>query len=62
MRPPSAVLGLIIGQDRPQMPRTEDQHPVGDLSPVGPEYTIVVVTCSFSQQGGAVRRRSGIRA
>jgi hypothetical protein len=27
----------------------------------GPEYTIVAVTCFFSPQGGAVRRRSGIR-
>ena len=30
--------------------------------PVGFEYTIVAVTCSFSQQGVAVRRRSGTRA
>ena len=29
---------------------------------VGLEYTIVAVTCSFSQQGVAVRRRSGTRA
>jgi hypothetical protein len=29
---------------------------------VGLEYTIMAVTCFFSQQGGAVRRRSGIRA
>ena len=28
----------------------------------GLEYTIVAVTCSFSQQGVAVRRRSGTRA
>jgi hypothetical protein len=27
MGPPSVVLG----QDRPQMPFAEDQHPVGDL-------------------------------
>ncbi len=30
--------------------------------PVGLEYTIVAATCFFSQQGGAVRRRSGTRA
>jgi hypothetical protein len=29
---------------------------------VGLEYAIVAVTCFFSQQGGAVRRRSGTRA
>jgi hypothetical protein len=28
----------------------------------GLEYAIVAVTCFFSQQGGAVRRRSGTRA
>jgi hypothetical protein len=29
---------------------------------VGLEYTIGTVTCFFSQQGGAVKRRSGTRA
>jgi hypothetical protein len=33
-------------------------HPSG---PVGLEYTVVTVTCYFSQRRGAVRRRSGIR-
>jgi hypothetical protein len=23
-------MGLVLGQDRPQMPLAEDQHPVGD--------------------------------
>jgi transposase len=36
-------------------------HTAG-IDPVGLEYTIMAVTCFFSQQGGAVRRRSGIRA
>jgi hypothetical protein len=27
------VMGLVLGQDRPQMPLAEDQHPVGDLGP-----------------------------
>jgi hypothetical protein len=31
------------------------------LYPVGLEYTIATVTCFFSQQGGAVMRRSGTR-
>ena len=35
MGPPYVVMGLVLGQDRPQMPFTEDQHPVGDLGPGG---------------------------
>jgi hypothetical protein len=31
----SVVMGLVLGQDRPQMPFAEDQHPVGDLGPGG---------------------------
>jgi len=31
----SVVVSLIVGQDRPQMPLAEDQHPVGDLRPDG---------------------------
>ena len=29
----SVVMGLVLGQDRPQMPLAEGQHPVGDLGP-----------------------------
>ena len=29
----SVVMGLVLGQDRPQMTLAEDQHPVGDLRP-----------------------------
>ena len=29
--PPPGVVGLVPGQDGPQMPFAEDQHPVGDL-------------------------------
>jgi hypothetical protein len=28
-------MALVLGQDRPQMPLAEDQHPVGDLRPGG---------------------------
>ena len=35
MRPSSVVVGLVLGQDRPQMPLAEDEHPVGDLGPGG---------------------------
>jgi len=28
-------MGLVLGQDRPQMPLAEDQHPVGDFGPDG---------------------------
>ena len=33
--PASVVVGLVLGQDRAQVPRAEDQHPVGDLGPGG---------------------------
>ena len=35
MRAPSVVMGLILSQDRLQMPLAEDQHPVGGLGPGG---------------------------
>ena len=35
MGPSSVVVGLVLGQNRPQMPLTEDHHPVGDLGPDG---------------------------
>jgi hypothetical protein len=35
--PSSVVVPGVLGQDRPQVPFTEDQHPVGDLGPGG-EY------------------------
>jgi hypothetical protein len=35
MRSPPVVMGFILGQDRPQMPLAEDEHPVGDLGPGG---------------------------
>ena len=35
MRAPPVVMGRVLGQDRPQMPFAEDQHPVGDLRPGG---------------------------
>jgi hypothetical protein len=28
-------MGLVLGQDRLQVPFAEDQHPVGDLRPGG---------------------------
>ena len=31
----SVVMNLVRGQRGPQMPRAEDQHPVGDLGPGG---------------------------
>ena len=35
MGPSSVVVGHILGQDRPQTPLAEDQHPVSDLRPGG---------------------------
>ena len=31
----SVVVGLVLGQDRPQEAVTEDQHPIVDLCPDG---------------------------
>jgi hypothetical protein len=28
-------MGLVLGQDRSEMPFAEDEHPVGDLCPDG---------------------------
>jgi hypothetical protein len=33
MEASSVVMGLVLGQDRPQVPLAEDQHPIGDLGP-----------------------------
>ena len=33
MGAPPVVVGRIVGQDQPQMPFAEDQHPVGDFGP-----------------------------
>jgi hypothetical protein len=35
MGAPPVVMSRVIGQDQPQMPFAEDQHPVGDLGPGG---------------------------
>jgi hypothetical protein len=35
MGAPPVVMGLILGQDQPQMPVAEDQHLVSDLRPGG---------------------------
>jgi hypothetical protein len=31
----AVVVGFVVGQDGPQVPLAEDEHPVGDLGPVG---------------------------
>jgi len=35
MRAPPVVVGLVLGQDGPQVPLAEDQHLVGELGPGG---------------------------
>jgi len=35
MRTPSVVVGLVPGQDRPQVSFADDQHPFDDLGPGG---------------------------
>ena len=46
-----AGLGLVLGQDRPQVPSAEDEHPVGDLCPGG-EYEPFRVTVRARLRGG----------
>ena len=53
MRPVPVVVAGVFAEDRPQVPFIVDEHPVAALGsccayPVGLEYTIVAVTCSFS--------------
>jgi hypothetical protein len=42
VRAPPVVMGLVVGQDRPEMPLAEDEPPAGELSQVrdriGPRY------------------------
>ena len=35
MGSPPVVVGLVLGQDRPQLPLADDQHPVSDFGPGG---------------------------
>ena len=46
MGPPPVVIGLVLGQDRRQVPLAEDQHPVGDLRP-GSEHEPLRVSVRF---------------
>ena len=46
MGPAFVVMRLVLGQDRPQMPFAEDEHPVGDLVPL--ENRIPALTWVFS--------------
>jgi hypothetical protein len=67
VRPVGVIEVLVLAQHGHQVPLVPDQGPVEQLAaaaadPVGLEYAIVALTCFFSQQGGAVRRRSGTRA
>ncbi len=36
------VMGDILVQDRPQVPRPGDQHPVGDLDPCGAHLAVAL--------------------
>jgi hypothetical protein len=41
----------VLGQDRPQMPLAEDQHPVGDLGPGGEHEAFRVCVRSWAAGG-----------
>jgi len=42
MRPAPVVMGIVLGQDHPQVPLAEDQHPVGDLRPGGEHVPLCI--------------------
>jgi hypothetical protein len=46
----SVVVRLVLGEDCPQMPRAEDQHPVGDLGPGGEDEPFGVSVGPHRQQ------------
>jgi hypothetical protein len=48
MGPSPVVVCRVLGQDRPQMPLAEDQHPVGDLGPGGEHEAFRVCVCSWA--------------
>jgi hypothetical protein len=58
--PPSAVVGLVLGQDRPQMPLAEDQHPVGDLRPGGEHESFRISVVQQRSSGGCWRTLTGL--
>ena len=55
MGPSSAVMGLIAGQDHPQVSFTEDQHPVGDLG-LGGEHGSIRISVRARAPGRDVHR------
>ena len=48
MGPAPVVLCRVFGQDRPQMPLAEDQHPVGDLGPGGEHEAFCICVRSWA--------------
>ena len=51
MGSPPVVMALILGQDRPQMPFPEEEHPVGDLG-TGGEHEPFCVSVRAWAAGG----------
>jgi Protein of unknown function (DUF5661) len=63
MGPSSVVVGLVFGQDRLQMPLTEDEHPVGDLGPDGEHESFRVSVragCGAGSSRLRCRRQPGL--
>ena len=54
MGPPPVVVGLVLGQDGPQMPFAEDQHPIGNFGP-GDEHEPFRVSVASHRQRHPVR-------
>ena len=56
--PPPVVVGRVLGQDGPQVPLAEDQHPVSDLGPGG-EHESFRVTVRARAPGRDLRDLDG---
>jgi hypothetical protein len=55
--PPPVLMALVLGQDRPQVPFAEDQHPVGDLRPGGEHEPFRITVGARSPGAGSSRPR-----
>ncbi len=60
MGPPPVVVGLVLGQDGPQMPFAEDEHPVGDLLAGGEHEPFRITVRSWAPRRDLHRLDTGI--
>ena len=59
VRSPPFGVGLVLGQDRLQMPLSEDEHPVGDLCPGGTPLAAQLTAARLEQPDRSPGRAPG---